>query len=237
MSYLLIVLLIGLLIFIHEMGHFLAARWVGIPVARFSLGYGPRLWSLRRGGTEYWISAVPVGGYVLPEVEDEQALLRIPPAKRLVFFLGGPAANLVLPVPLFAILNVLAGDPSLHGVVIAPWIQTGEMLAGFLAALPQLFARPDAVSGVVGIIAQGGRFVGTDVARAAQFAILLSLNLAVLNLLPIPVLDGGKILLLTLEKVHPKLIRLYVPLSLVGLVLILGLLAYTTVLDISRLIM
>ena len=237
MSYLLVVLLVGLLILIHELGHFLAARWVGIPVRRFSIGFGPKVWGIRRGGTEYWISAVPLGGYVLLELEDERAYFRIPLGRRLVFFLGGPLANLVLPVPLFAILNVLGGDVSLQAVVIAPVLQTGETLAALLAAIPQLFSRPDAVAGVLGIVVQGGHFVGADLARALRFMVLLSLNLAVLNLLPIPVLDGGKILLLLLEKVHPKSVRLYVPLCLVGAVLILGLLTYTTVLDIRRLIM
>jgi len=237
MSYLLIVLLVGLLILVHELGHFLAARWVGIPVRRFSIGFGPKVWGIRRGRTEYWISAVPIGGYVMLDLQDQQAYFRIPLGKRLVFFLGGPLANLVLPVPLFAVLNVLGGNVSLYGVFVAPVIQTGETLAALLAAIPQLFSRPDAVAGVLGIVVQGGHFVGADAARALRFMVLLSLNFAVLNLLPIPVLDGGKIVLLLLEKVHPKSVRLYVPFCLVGAVLILGLLAYTTVLDIRRLIM
>ena len=116
-------------------------------------------------------------------------------------------------------------------------IQTGEALEGMLAAMQQLFSRPDALSGVLGIVVQGGHFVGTDLGRAIQFMILLSLNFAVLNLLPIPVLDGGKILMLLLEKVHPKFVRLYVPLCVLGLVLMLGLVAYTTALDVRRLIM
>ena len=237
MSYLLIMLLVGLVILIHESGHFAAARWVGIPVKRFSVGFGPKIWGVRRGGTEYWISAVPLGGYVLPDVEDEQEFFRIPRARRLVFSLGGPLASLLLPIPLFAILNVLGGEVSFHAVLIAPVIQTGEALQGMLAALQQVFSRPDALSGVLGIVVQGGHFVGTDLGRAIQFMILLSLNIAVLNLLPIPVLDGGRILMLLLEKVHPKFVRLYVPLCVLGLVLMLGLVAYTTALDVRRLIM
>src|SRR5437867_2023069 len=55
---------LGVLIFIHELGHFLVAKAVGVGVERFSLGFGPRLWSIRRGETEYCISLVPLGGYV-----------------------------------------------------------------------------------------------------------------------------------------------------------------------------
>ena len=235
MSYLYIVFLLGLLILIHEIGHFLAARWLGIPVARFSVGFGPRLWGFTRAGTDYWLSAVPLGGYVLPAVEDERAYLQIPVGRRILFSLGGPLANLLVPVPLFAALNVAAGDASWNAVLVVPWVQTGETLARLLAAIPQAFARPDHLSGIVGIVAMGGQFVGADVARGLRFAILLSLNLAVFNLLPIPALDGGKIVLHSLEAIHPKAARLFVPLSLAGLVLLVGLLLYATVLDIGRL--
>ena len=130
MSYLLVAFLLGLLILVHELGHFLAARWVGIPVQRFSVGFGPRLWGFRRGGTDYWLSAVPLGGYVLPEVEDERAYFRIPRARRIVFSLGGPAANLLLPVALFALLNVAGGDRSLYGLVSGVHHTYGNREAG-----------------------------------------------------------------------------------------------------------
>nr|MBA2566047.1 site-2 protease family protein [Gemmatimonadota bacterium] len=56
--------LLGVLIFIHELGHFMAAKWAGIPVPRFSLGLGPRLIGFRIGSTDYCLSAIPFGGYV-----------------------------------------------------------------------------------------------------------------------------------------------------------------------------
>src|SRR5438132_12187819 len=55
---------IGLVIFVHELGHFLVAKKVGIRVETFSLGFGPRLVGFVRGGTDYRLSAVPLGGYV-----------------------------------------------------------------------------------------------------------------------------------------------------------------------------
>src|SRR5262245_54023479 len=55
---------LGLVIFVHELGHFAVAKWVGVLVERFSIGFGPVLWSFRRGETEYAISAIPFGGYV-----------------------------------------------------------------------------------------------------------------------------------------------------------------------------
>jgi regulator of sigma E protease len=63
---------------------------------------------------------------------------------------------------------------------------------------------------------------------------LLSLNLAVFNMLPVPALDGGKILLYLLEKLHHRLARLHIPLSIGGWVCILGLMIYATYLDVER---
>ena len=236
MGYVLIVLLLAVLILIHELGHFLAAKWLGIPVARFSIGFGPKLWGWRWGETEYWLSPIPLGGYVLPAVADEREFFQIPWAKRLLFSLGGPAANLALPVALLVGMNAAAGDVSLYGLFVAPVVQTGELLGRIVAALPQLFARPENLSGVVGIVAMGGEVVASDLTQALQFTIVLSINFAVFNLLPIPVLDGGKILLYLLERVYPKAVRLYVPLTILGLVLVLGLILYVTALDIGRIV-
>jgi len=58
------IVLLGVLIFVHELGHFWAAKSVGIGVERFSIGLGPRVWGYRRGETEYVLSAIPLGGYV-----------------------------------------------------------------------------------------------------------------------------------------------------------------------------
>ena len=66
---------LGVLVFIHESGHFLMARWHGIRVITFSLGFGPKLLKWTRGATEYCISAVPLGGYVTlagESVEDDR---------------------------------------------------------------------------------------------------------------------------------------------------------------------
>ena len=66
------IVLLGVLIFVHELGHFWAAKSVGVGVERFSVGLGPRLWGFRRGETEYVLAAIPLGGYVkMQGMEDE----------------------------------------------------------------------------------------------------------------------------------------------------------------------
>src|SRR5262249_22120947 len=55
---------LGVLVFVHELGHFIVARWHGVRVLTFSLGFGPKLFSIKRGDTEYCVSIIPLGGYV-----------------------------------------------------------------------------------------------------------------------------------------------------------------------------
>ena len=72
MTILATIVLLGVLIFVHELGHFWAAKAVGVAVERFSIGLGPRIWGFERGGTEYVLSAIPLGGYVkMQGMEDE----------------------------------------------------------------------------------------------------------------------------------------------------------------------
>ena len=58
------------LIFVHELGHFLMARRAGVVVEKFSLGFGPKLWSYKPGDTEYILASIPLGGYVKMKGED-----------------------------------------------------------------------------------------------------------------------------------------------------------------------
>lgn len=74
LSWLAPLLVLGIVIFVHELGHFLAAKWAGVYAPRFSLGWGSPLWSFRRGETEYALSWLPIGGYVrMASKEDETA--------------------------------------------------------------------------------------------------------------------------------------------------------------------
>src|SRR3990172_6889897 len=102
-----IVLLLGGLIFVHELGHFIAAKLLGVKVLRFSIGFGPRLFGLTRGETEYRIAALPLGGYVkmagddpndaLPAQDRGRGFLEQPPWRRFVIAAAGPAMNLGFP--------------------------------------------------------------------------------------------------------------------------------------------
>lgn len=232
MAYLGILLLLSLLILVHEVGHLAAARLMGIPVSGFSVGLGPRLWRWRWGWTEYSLRALPLGGFVVPAASEESEFRAIPWRRRLVFFLGGPLANLAMAIPLFAALNGLRRGFSFYNVAVAPFGQVIAACLRFLKLLPEVFSDPASLSGVVGMVVEGGRFVRAGM--AIEFAISLSISLAVLNLLPIPVLDGGQILMSSLEEVFPRMIRLRTTLTLLGVLVLAGIMVYANVHDVIR---
>lgn len=111
------VLVVGILVFFHELGHFLVAKGFGIGVHVFSLGFGPRLLGFRRGGTEYKVCAVPLGGYVrLAGEEPGDALqggaeefLSRPRWQRGLVYLAGPTFNVVLAVGVMWVVLVSYG--------------------------------------------------------------------------------------------------------------------------------
>src|SRR5678816_2310694 len=105
-------LVLGVLIFVHELGHFLVARWYGVRVLTFSLGFGPKILKFTRGGTEYCVSVVPLGGYVKMAGEttaDERQgapdeFLSKSKWVRFQVYLAGPAMNVILAVVALAIV-------------------------------------------------------------------------------------------------------------------------------------
>jgi regulator of sigma E protease len=237
MSYLAVFLIVGALIFVHELGHFAAGRLAGIPISRVSLGVGRALWLFRHGGTEYRVSIIPLGGYVLPELHDRgKSFLATPVRARMWFTLGGPLANVVLAAFLFSIESVATDGWSFENAVIEPLFGVAYALTLILGALPSAFSGDAEVAGLLGVVAQGGALIDGNAILALRFAIVMSLNLAILNMLPMPPLDGGKCILYGLESLHAGASRLHVPLNLAGLAVLLGFIGYTTVADLLKIL-
>ncbi len=337
------VVVLGFLVFIHELGHFWVAKKLGIGVTTFSLGFGKRLWGFQRGETEYRLSLVPLGGYVKLVGEDPEANAEDPdvPAEpedpeksfylrpvshRMAVIFAGPLANILLAVVLGWVLSlvgmpvlgtwvgkVLPNSPALtaglqaddriigiNGISVRRWKEMADIIeanAGKKLLLQverknsviELSITPasrlpggkgkigiaasrtfidrygplDAVwksldqtyeiihltvTSLYGMVVQtvpadiGGpirisRVAAEQAKRGLRyvvgFAILLSLNLAILNLLPIPILDGGHMLFLTIEALRGKPISLRIrEMSMqVGMVLLIGLMVFATYKD------
>jgi regulator of sigma E protease len=110
-----------LLIVLHEAGHFFAAKATGMRVERFFLFFGPTIWSVKRGETEYGVKAIPIGGYVkitgmnpeedVPPEHEANAYFRKPVWKRIVVVAAGPAVNIVLAFAILFGVFVVNGRP------------------------------------------------------------------------------------------------------------------------------
>jgi regulator of sigma E protease len=116
------IIVLGVLIFVHELGHFVAAKATGTGVTRFSLGFPPRLIGIKLGGTDYCIGLIPLGGYVkmIGEAPDEEVSPEDLPRsfshksiwRRIVIVVAGPAANFLFAVVLFFLTATVFGMPA-----------------------------------------------------------------------------------------------------------------------------
>jgi regulator of sigma E protease len=334
------IFVLGLLIFVHELGHFLAAKWAGIRVERFSLGFPPRMIGKKIGETDYCISWVPLGGYVkMAGMIDESMDTKIegqpwefmskPIWKRSIVIAAGPFMNLFLTLFFFTALHFHYGIPESAAIVdqVLPdspaaaiglksddrivavdgnRVETWEQLTSIIHASPEKEVTiewernnermqasvtprrdPENKIGLIGISRKtrqlglgesfvvssaqswfltrevfkfvGRLFTGKESVReglagpiqiakmAGQsarqglgdlfyFTALISLQLAILNILPIPVLDGGHLLFLGLETVlrRPVSVRARVVVQQIGMALLLVLMVFIIINDVQR---
>jgi regulator of sigma E protease len=134
------------LIFVHELGHFLAARKVGVVVEKFSLGFGPKIFSVTRGGTEYLLSAIPLGGYVKMKGEDfeddsvdqEGSFAGAPVLHRLAIAFAGPLFNILFAIVIYwgvylagvQTLGLVTGTVKPESPAQVAGLQVGDKIVG-----------------------------------------------------------------------------------------------------------
>ena len=139
-KFLAFIVVLGVLVIFHELGHFVVARWFGVKVLRFSVGFGRVIWArpFGRDATEWALSAIPLGGYVKMCDEREgpvapadlgRAFNRQSVWKRIAIVAAGPIANLLLAVVLFA-GTFVAGIPGQRAILAAPAAGTPAATAG-----------------------------------------------------------------------------------------------------------
>ncbi|HEY2214037.1 MAG TPA: site-2 protease family protein [Acidimicrobiales bacterium] len=139
------ILVLIVIVMLHELGHFATAKWSGMKVTEYFVGFGPRLWSMRRGETEYGVKALPLGGYVritgftvLDEVSDEdepRAYRQQPFWKRIIVASAGSTMHFIIALVLAAILVFSYGTYTNNAQVVGldQWVgvaHTPAQLAG-----------------------------------------------------------------------------------------------------------
>lgn len=142
MTFLWFVLLVGVLIFVHELGHFVWAKVFGVKVLRFSLGFGPRVVGFTRGETEYVIAAIPLGGYVrmlgehpgdvVSKRDEGRSFAEQPLWRRVIIVLAGPVMNLAFPLLLYFVVFLGEHDmsPPVIGTVLPGAPADGHLMPG-----------------------------------------------------------------------------------------------------------
>lgn len=114
---LIFIFVIGVLVLVHEVGHFLAARKVGIPVELFGIGFGPKIFAIKKGETEYKLNIIPLGGYVkLAGMEDNydtpNGYRTKPPLQKMLVIVAGPTFNILLALIIYCFAGMLLGIPT-----------------------------------------------------------------------------------------------------------------------------
>lgn len=342
------IILLGVLVFIHEFGHFIFAKKTGVLVERFSIGFGPVITKWQRGETEYALSAIPLGGYV--KMYGEQPDAEIDPEKehrsfanrpiwaRFLIVFAGPLFNILLAVLIYAVLfmtgtprylsavgGISADSPAQHAglakgdmiksidgkdmrywdqmteyvqkradkqlsftvdrngktfnVVITPkaasdkdvfgegikvgrigvargdkfvtersnpvkalkegFVQTYDISKLMIVGVVKLFEKvvpADSVGGPIMIVQMAKQSAETGAMAFFAFMAVISINLGILNLLPIPVLDGGHILFLIIETIirRPVSIRVREIANMFGISVLMGLMFFAFYNDIMR---
>src|SRR5438445_304338 len=228
---------LGALVAFHEFGHFWVARRCGVKVLKFSIGFGPKLAGRQIGETEYVISAIPLGGYVKmlgedlgDEVSEEDKKLTITPAVRKERLADGTEIE----IGQIGITKTNRAILRSENVLMAPvdgfmatWGWTKLTIVG-IAKMVTREISADNIGGPLTIAKISGDAATQGFSNYAFLIAILSINLGVLNLLPIPVLDGGHLAFFAIEAVkrRPLSIRSRELAQQVGIFLLLCLMLY-----------
>ena len=258
--------IIVLVIFVHELGHYVAARAMGVAVDSFSIGFGKVLLKKKLWGTEWRLSLIPLGGYIKPRGEqdyhnvneDPHSFWAVSAWKRAFIAVMGPVFNLLLPWPLYFALLVGQPYPDVYvpdgaqahriGVIEAAGYShkiATNMYKRIWEAATQPRQQPMSVKEVGGPVAvyefteqARKRSVETgDWGFLIDWIAFFSINLGVINLLPIPVLDGGHIGISVVEGIRRKKLAVKTRniLNIIGAVLVLGIFVLAITSDVLRL--
>ncbi len=231
-----IAFLLGFLILIHELGHFLVAKLFGVKIKQFAIGFGPTIWRKQGKETSYELKLIPMGGFVnmLGEeepIEDERAYNKKSIPQKILILLAGGSVNIIFGLIVCAIIaSTILGVK--NGLMF-----TGKFLGATLEGIVQIFTGHVKADQLVGVVGISDMIVETNgFQEFAYMMAVISVSLGVTNLLPFPPLDGGKILLLIIEAIRRKPLKqnTEIGIQMAGFFLLIGLSIFVTYNDIMR---
>ena len=232
-----IIFLLGFLIFIHEGGHFLIAKLCRVKVNEFAIGFGPIIWKKEGKETKYALRLIPLGGFVSMEGEDEESenersFSKASIPKRIAIVAAGAIVNILFGlVAYFILVAVVYKD------VIIAFQATEGMVSSIFESLKMLFTGNIGIKDLSGPIGISNAVSNTTTLSNYIYIIsVISVSLGVTNLLPIPALDGGKILLLIIEAIRRKPLKkeTEIQIQLIGFSVLIALSLVVTYNDIIR---
>ncbi len=246
-----IIILLGFLVSIHEAGHLVVAKLCKVKVNEFAIGFGPTIFSKQGKETKYALRLIPLGGFCSMEGEEERSEQKgsfsqasIP--KRIAIVLAGATVNIIFGLTIYFILIACTGagvtqqpaEDTFINRIIHAGIETKELSISILDSLKSLFTGKvgvDQMMGPVGISQIVSKTSGIQ--EFIYMLALISISLGITNLLPIPALDGGKILILLIEAIRRKPLpeETELKIQLLGFTLLITLSLYVTYQDILRL--
>lgn len=137
MSILITIIGFGIMVFLHELGHFLTAKSFGVLVHEFAIGMGPKIFSFGKGETKYSLRLLPLGGYVKLEGENDveentnpRSFSNLPPFKRIIVLVSGALMNILLGILIFTVINLKVGiQPTVIGGIPEEFPSNKEIFA------------------------------------------------------------------------------------------------------------
>lgn len=241
-----IIFLLGFLILIHETGHFVVAKKLGIIVNEFAIGFGPKIFSKTKDGTNYEIRLIPLGGFVNLEGEEEHSekegsFNKAKTRDKFKVIIAGALVNILFGIVLiFLIVQVrymMIINSNLLGALKYSINVTEGIIVEFIKSLFLLFTGNLDINNFTGPI--GISQMVSKTSGFVEFAYLLSMvsiSLGFTNLLPILPLDGGKALLIIIEAIRKKELSKKTEeiIATIGLLIVMTLTVICTVNDVIR---
>ena len=244
-----IIFLLGFLILIHEGGHFLVAKLCKVKVNEFAIGFGKVLLQKQGKETKYSLRLIPLGGFCSMEGEEEESeapdsFSKANVWKRMAIVVAGAAVNIVFGILVYFILVTTVGiqfvDPAKDTIINRIYYGaqgTGEFINAIFESIKTLFSGGIKTDQMVGIVGISEVVVKTNgIINYLNLLAVISVSLGVTNLLPIPALDGGKILILIIEIIRrkPMKIETEAKIQLIGFSVLIALSLFVTYNDILR---